>query len=236
MPEFRPALLFFSHRPEREWLNKRFVPHDRTKTRRVAQALYDHTRTAAHTSGLPVLEVTDAQQRGTTFGERLSNAVHDAFEAGYTHVIAVGSDCPTLDAVDWDDVLDRLQQGLPVLGPTPDATGTYLIGLARAHFDPSAFAALPWQSPRLLEALTRHLTHVADVPARLSPRADINGHGDLVVFVRSCRVNALLCQRLRAILGTPQPGAAISILLSSFSAHHRPSRGPPMQTAPVEDS
>ena len=234
MPDFRPALLFFSHRPAREWRNKRFVPHDRAKTRQVAEALYDHTLDAAEASGLPVLEVTDAEQRGATFGDRLANAFRDAFAAGYTHVIAVGSDCPSLDAVDWTDVLDRLTNGAPVLGPTSDGAGTYLIGLHRTQFDADAFAALPWQSPHLLDALTDHLSARTCAPDRLKPRADVNGHGDLLLLLRTCPTPTPLCQRLRDILGRLRPGAAVSVLTSSLLLRRHTTRGPPVPSAPVE--
>ena len=198
----RTAILFFSHRPEREWQNKQFVRQDYAKNRRVAEAFYQHTRRAVAESSLPVLEVTDAQQRGDSFGARLANAFADAFAEGYDRVIAVGSDCPTLHEVDWTAVADRLGEGTPVLGPTVDEAGAYLIGVPRAQFDRDAFAALPWQSPGLLSALTSHLMATSGTtPARLPARADVNDHEELVRLLRGASSSAVLLERLRHVLG-----------------------------------
>jgi len=229
MPEGRTAILFFSHRPEREWQNKWFVRQDYAKNRQVAEAFYRHTRQAAAESGFPVLEVTGAQQRGDTFGARLSNAVADAFAAGYDRVIAVGSDCPTLHEVDWSAVANRLDEDTPVLGPTPDQDGTYLIGLTRAQFDRQAFAALPWKSPTLFAALEHHLAEQAGTaPARLAPRDDVNGHGDLVALLRhhSSRSHALVV-RLRRALGSAERTPQTEQRSSTRHTLERRSRAPP---------
>jgi glycosyltransferase A (GT-A) superfamily protein (DUF2064 family) len=221
--------LFFSHRPEQEWQNKWFVRQDVAKNREVAAAFYEHTRQAIDGSGLPVLEVNGAQQRGDDFGTRLANAVADAFAQGYERVIAVGSDCPRLHEVDWTAVADQLNEGTPVLGPTTDRDGAYLIGLRRSQFDKSAFAALPWQSPALFSALTQHLAAQADTaPAFLAPRDDVNGHGDLVALLRSSApLPTRLAARLRSVLGQECPSARSASPTSNTSLEGRRSRAPP---------
>lgn len=205
------------------------MPRDRTTTRRVADALYRHTRQAAQASGLPVLEVNDAHQRGDTFGARLANAFADAFAAGYEHVIAVGSDCPRLHEVDWTVVTAHLAAGTPVLGPTADAGGAYLIGLRRAQFDRSAFEALPWRSPALLPALRRHLAACAAPPALLPARADVNSAHDLQALLRaSAAPPPILMARLRWALGyTVVPPPPIEPLKGTACAGTPSSRAPP---------
>jgi hypothetical protein len=205
MPESRTAILFFSHRPAREWQNKWFVRQDYATNRQVAEAFYRHTRQAAAESDFPVLEVTGAQQRGDTFGARLANAMADAFAEGYDRVIVVGSDCPTLHEVDWQSVAARLGSGTPVLGPTPSRDGTYLLGMTRAQFDRDAFAALPWTSPDLLLALRRHLADaVGAAPVLLTPRDDVNGPGELLRLLRQAPSPArALVARLHQALGEP---------------------------------
>jgi len=226
------AILFFSHRPEHEWRTKWFVPRDRATNRKVADALYRHTRRAAQASGLPVLEISDAQQRGDGFGARLANAFADAFAAGYEHVIAVGSDCPRLHEVDWQAVATQLGDGTPVLGPTSDAYGAYLIGLSRAQYDPETFAALPWQSPGLLDALTDHLMKGAGQPlARLAARGDVNDPQDLWTLVRatSSPLTALV-EQLRTALGhTAACTPPAKRLASADVTHISPSRAPPVR-------
>jgi glycosyltransferase A (GT-A) superfamily protein (DUF2064 family) len=196
--------------------------------------LYDHSRQVVAESGYPVLEVTTEKQRGDAFGERLANAFADAFAQGYERVIAVGNDCPRLHEVDWADVSDRLATGTPVLGPTADGDGTYLIGLTRAHFDRDAFAALPWQTPTLLAALHAHLARDVD-PVLLAPRRDINTERDLVSFLRrsSSRGTRRLRAALRAVLGAnPQEAAPSPPLSSGRAAQFCRSRAPPSLCTP----
>lgn len=176
---------------------------DYAKNRQVAEAFYQHARRTVDESALPVLEVNGAQQRGDEFGTRLANAFADAFAQGYERVIAVGSDCPRLHEVDWSDVTDHLDTGAPVIGPTPDRDGTYLIGLRRSQFDKAAFAALPWTSAALFPALVDHLSEeTGTAPVLLAARDDVNGHGELLALVRSpAPSQAHLVAMLRSLLG-----------------------------------
>jgi len=225
----------FSHRPEREWLNKQFVRDDHAKHRQVAEALYEHTQSAVANSGLPVVEINGPQQSGPDFGARLANAFADAFAQGYDRVIAVGSDCPQLHEVDWAAVTDQLAAGAPVLGPTADGDGAYLIGLSRDHFDRSAFASLPWQSSALLPALTRHLTERTGRAPSLRPaRRDINGHADLVALThRPAAVPAALLLRLRSVLGPGRHVARRRSVASRAHRRRRRARAPPVSSPAV---
>ena len=221
--------MFFSHRPEREWPNKQFVRHDVTKHRRVAEAFYEHSLRAARGSEFPVLEMTDRRQRGTGFGPRFANAVADAFAQGYDRVIAVGSDCPRLHEVDWAGVETQLAEGAPVLGPTPDRDGTYLIGLRREHFEKATFEALPWTTPALFSALAQHLERQSGrAPVLLTPRGDVNGHRDLLALVRrrSGRSIAFLRQ-IQKILGRHRSVRTERPAQTQHRGLSRRSRAPP---------
>jgi hypothetical protein len=205
------------------------VRRDVEKHRRVAGALFRHARRAVHESGLPVLEATDARQRGHGFSSRFANAVADAFAQGYEHVIAVGSDCPRLHEVDWTGVAEQLREGTPVLGPTPEREGAYLIGLRRDQFERDAFEALPWTTPALFGALARHLeARAGTAPALLAARDDVNGPGDLLALVRRrAGAPAALRARLRRILGAPTEQAAVRAARPARRGTPRRTRAPP---------
>lgn len=229
MPRDRTAILFFSHRPEREWQNKWFVREDYAKNRQVAEAFYQHASQAVSESGLPVREVNGAQQRGDTFGARLANAAADVFADGYERVIIVGGDCPSLHEVEWGAVADRLDDGTPVLGPTPDHEGAYLIGMTQSQFAPKAFAALPWKAPALFPALARHLEAASGTaPAVLAPRADVNGHDDLMALLhRHSAAPRSLIVRLQRVLGETSRCAKPEQQDATRHVLTRRSRGPP---------
>jgi hypothetical protein len=233
MPGDRTAILFFSHRPGREWQNKWFVRQDYAKNRQVAEAFYEHARQAATDSDFPVLEVNGPQQRGDTFGARLANAFADAFAAGYDRVIAVGNDCPTLHEVDWRAVADRLGEGAPVLGPTSDEEGAYLIGMTRAQFDRAAFAELPWKSPALLPALRHHLSSEAGTaPVVLAARDDVNGHGELLSLLhRPPSRPGILVTRLRRALEPSDRTPYTEQRSATRPVLERRSRAPPVGRA-----
>lgn len=227
------AVLFFSRRPAQEAMHKRFVPGDYAKRRAVAGALHEHSRRVLQRSGLPVIEVGEAAQRGRDFGNRLAHAVADAFAAGYRQVIAVGNDCPGLQAVDWEEVVTDLARGRPVLGPTADGEGAYLIGLSRSQFDREAFAQLPWQTPRLRAALEAHLQGQASAgPVLLAAREDVNDDRDLQALLRRPTLGAVraLVVRLRHALGLPDGTGVPALWAVITAAAPVPSgRGPPVQ-------
>lgn len=77
--------------------------------------------------GIPVVP-----QRGAHLGDRLDSVIDSCLRSGYEHVVAVGSDSPSLPtsfiATAFDE-LDRTDVDV-VLGPTEDG-GYYLIGVDR---------------------------------------------------------------------------------------------------------
>ena len=94
------------------------------------------------------------RQRGSSFGERLGNAIADTFALGYRDVVVVGNDCPTIAPSDIAGAFARLGNGATIVAaPTSDG-GAYLIGARRECFDAESFAALPWQTASLFHAIT----------------------------------------------------------------------------------
>ena len=79
--------------------------------------------------------------------------------------LAVGADCPRLDAPLLRQAADAVLEGHVVLGPTVDG-GYYLVG-GRAPL-PDLWSDMPWSTDRLLEA-TRARLAAAAVPWRELP-------------------------------------------------------------------
>jgi rSAM/selenodomain-associated transferase 1 len=84
-------------------------------------------------------------QQGADLGERLANSFAQCFAAGYTGVLAIDSDTPTLptDFLQQAVHLIATPQTEVVLGPTEDG-GYYLIGLRALHRE--LFDDMPWST------------------------------------------------------------------------------------------
>lgn len=92
-------------------------------------------------------------QRGETFGERISNALADAFELGYGHVAVVGNDCPTMEADDVLAALDLLEDGAGLAAAPARDGGAFIVAARHNGFDRDAFENLPWRTADLFDEL-----------------------------------------------------------------------------------
>jgi rSAM/selenodomain-associated transferase 1 len=106
-------------------------------------------------------------QHGDGLGARLVNTFAQLFAAGYTGVLAIDSDTPTLPTAFLQQAVERI--ALPrydvVLGPSADG-GYYLIGLRALHRE--LFDDMPWSTAAVMaetrqRATTKGLT-VTELP------------------------------------------------------------------------
>jgi rSAM/selenodomain-associated transferase 1 len=82
-------------------------------------------------------------QHSGDLGDRLSQAFQSAFDRGANAVIAIGTDCPDLDASLLTIAFEKLQSHDLVLGAATDG-GYYLIGLR--HFVSDLFFGIAWST------------------------------------------------------------------------------------------
>lgn len=144
-PTPRTAVLLFSRSASAEAAARGVAPA-------VAAALLRRTERTLGRSGLPVLRSSETDQRGDTFGQRLTNALADAYAAGWDRLLVVGGDGPDLTAGHLRAAARRLAAGRPVLGPDHRG-GTWLIGLHRDDFDPAGLAGQSWETDNLFAEL-----------------------------------------------------------------------------------
>ena len=96
-------------------------------------------------------------QRGDDLGAREHNLFEDLFAAGFTRVVLIGSDLPTLPAEHVADALARLRPGTVTLGPAADG-GYYLIGLTApdpGDAVPDLFTGVRWGTSSAFEDTVR---------------------------------------------------------------------------------
>jgi uncharacterized protein len=170
------AVLLFSRTAATEARAKRLAAGKRA-SELAAAFLINHARTLAAQSGLPVFFISEKQQRGSTFGERLANAFEDIFQKGFTSVIAIGNDCLTLTARDIFTAANALQTTPSVLGGSEDG-GAYLIGFQRIAFQKQGFQHICWQSKDTFSGLVAFFNNQHCTTYFLPPKSDIDAVSD----------------------------------------------------------
>lgn len=93
-------------------------------------------------------DVAYCEQVGETLGDRLQFATKLAFDGGAKSVVVVGTDCPSLRAIDLSLAFERLEVDDLVIGPAVDG-GYYLIGLNAHHG--SLFKGIDWSTSKVLQ-------------------------------------------------------------------------------------
>ena len=93
-------------------------------------------------------------QRGDDLGQREEAVFADLFTEGFTKVVIVGSDLPTLPVTLISRAIDAVDPQTVVLGPAEDG-GYYLIALASARGDaanvPDLFSNIRWSTAEALD-------------------------------------------------------------------------------------
>jgi rSAM/selenodomain-associated transferase 1 len=108
-------------------------------------------------------------QASGDLGARLAAAAHAA-EPGQRW-LAVGVDCPRLDAALLREASDAMADGNVVLGPTVDG-GYYLVGGVAPL--PDLFSAMPWSTERLLDATRARLSEAGHAWHELRTLRDVD--------------------------------------------------------------
>lgn len=126
-------------------------------------------------------------QRGGSFGERLANAMHDAFALGYERVIVMGNDCPELTVDDLRAAARALDQHQCVVGPAEDG-GCYLVGLHGVTTE--MLSSVGWQRHSNCASLIQALVHRKHTFALLEARLDLDRMDDLRRFAARHRRHA----------------------------------------------
>lgn len=95
-----------------------------------------------------------AQIDSTDLGARIHHAIRRVQQSGYSHILTIGTDSPSLPTDYLEQAAAALQTHDLVLGPATDG-GYYLIGL-KSLPPPELFTGIDWSTERVLhQTLTR---------------------------------------------------------------------------------
>lgn len=127
-------------------------------------------------------EWTVSGQGEGDLGQRLTRAFSDAFVAGATKVLVVGTDCPGLSAEDLAAAAASLDTHDVVFGPAEDG-GYWLIGARALH--PCLFEGMPWSTGQVY-SLSRQRAQDAGLKVHaLRALRDIDTLEDWRVWLRT---------------------------------------------------
>ena len=96
------------------------------------------------TDGFETLDLSPSDllaQRGNDLGTRQCGVFEDLFGAGYSTVLVIGSDLPTLPVEHIEDALSKVNDSLVVLGPSEDG----------GNLVPDLFTNIRWSTASALE-------------------------------------------------------------------------------------
>ncbi|RKU20709.1 glycosyltransferase [Candidatus Poribacteria bacterium] len=120
-------------------------------------------------------------QRGANLGERLTAATQWATEQGYTKILLVGSDSPTLPISYISKALTLLDSRDVVIGPSTDG-GYYLIGFSVETLGktvPCIFEEIAWSTADVFQQTVVRIQSLKAPLGLLPPWYDIDTAGDL---------------------------------------------------------
>ena len=123
-------------------------------------------------------------QRGSDIGERMKNALQDAFERGAEQALLIGSDVPAITDAILEEGMRSLDKNDVVIGPAMDG-GYYLIGFNAGSFQAQAFDAIEWSTDtvfaRTMDILNRRGQRVHVLPTL----RDIDTPEDLDAYLKT---------------------------------------------------
>ena len=105
-------------------------------------------------------------QRGNTLGLKIVNAFRDYFKQGYSRIVLIGSDSPTMPKEFIEQAFHALQSKDFVVGPCCDG-GIYLIG-AKNMINSKVFNNIPWDTSDVLNLVIEKLYRL-DISFSLLP-------------------------------------------------------------------
>jgi len=94
-------------------------------------------------------------QKGDTLGEKIVTAFRDHFKKGYSEIVLIGSDSPTIPREFIKKAFAELKKADFVLGPCCDG-GIYLIG-AKNKINSKVFSNIPWDTSDVLNLVLEKL-------------------------------------------------------------------------------
>lgn len=138
-----------------------------------------------------------AQENSPDLGVRIQRAIQHVQQQGYSHVITIGTDSPSLPADYINQAVAALLHHDLVLGPATDG-GYYLIGLKSAPTE--LFTGIDWSTERVLNQTLQRAQQLQLSTQQLPVWYDVDDLATLRHFCGNSSLPADLQERLQPFL------------------------------------
>lgn len=140
-------------------------------------------------------------QIGTGLGERLTSATQWATEHGYTKILLVGSDSPTLPISYISEAVTQLDSRDIAIGPSTDG-GYYLIGFSTQNIKttvPFVFEDIAWSTSDVFRQTLTRIHWIKATVGLLPPWYDIDTAEDLAFLYAHISAMRLANKAVQAV-------------------------------------
>lgn len=141
-----------------------------------------------------------AQTDSPNLGVRIHHAIQNVQQRGYSHVLTIGSDSPSLPSVYLEQAAAALLNHDLVLGPASDG-GYYLIGLKSAPRE--LFSAIDWSTERVLAQTLQRAAQLHLSVYQLPPWYDVDDLPTLQKFCSASNLPPALLKKIEPFLSNP---------------------------------
>jgi len=198
----KTAILIFTRTAREEARRKDFSSEGNSAVNlSISTSLINRTVREARKSRIPYFIISSDRQKGTSFGERFTNALKEVFDTGFENVIAIGNDSPQLNGALLQQAEFSLEKNEIVLGPDRRG-GAYLIGISKKYFQEEILKNFRWNTSDLFSDFTSWIEEENISHEILNELSDINSASDLRFILERKNISFSFLRTLQSILAS----------------------------------
>lgn len=122
------------------------------------------------------------QQEGKNLGEKMNNAMREIFYTGYNRVVLIGSDIPSVRAINIKRAFDSLNHSDVVIGPSEDG-GYWLIGMKKFISEVFNIPESKWGDSSVLDSTVKKLKDSGIIYNLADTLQDLDTPDDIKIFM-----------------------------------------------------
>ncbi len=153
MSKPQTAILIFARTTSTEAAHKLWFGKQKSnENNKLAKALLQQTIEKVQAIHLSYFIIDSTNQVNGSFGTKITTAIEQIFLKGFSSIVTIGTDCPTLTTKDIESAALQLQENEMVIGPDKRG-GIYLWGIQQKTFNKKLHSSLLWKTSSLFKSI-----------------------------------------------------------------------------------